>query len=281
MSWSAIKWWRMPPSFTDLMFARCWESSLTAALCTPTGMTSTPSSFSTVRPWEGRAPPAVSHRALRRSSRPWRGRNGASWSGSSPVWRRSRGTVDRDLGRKRHKWVFGFLFASFWRWIMTAFGCDVFFHVLVSQESPEGIWAATGAARPARSPPGRPVGVGNFLQPPRRGRSLSRGQTVAATQRPPGGPHAHTGGTQQTAGVSAASPTPAPAPGNTSGPVGRPVRTYLQPHVTEIRPVCRVAAVDIGACSCRIGLSQPCPNCHCEECTCRMKDGFSFSPQQN
>ncbi|TNM94675.1 hypothetical protein fugu_017434 [Takifugu bimaculatus] len=41
------------------------------ALCPPTAalpraawMTSTPSSFSTVRPWEGRAPPAVSHRAL-------------------------------------------------------------------------------------------------------------------------------------------------------------------------------------------------------------------------
>ena len=86
----------MPPSFTGLMFARCLDSSLITALSTPTGMMSTPSSFSTVRPWEGRAPHTVSHRALHRSSRPWRGRNGASWRGSLLVWRRSRGKRHAD-----------------------------------------------------------------------------------------------------------------------------------------------------------------------------------------
>lgn len=40
-------------------------------------------------------------------------------------------------------------------------------------------------------------------------------------------------------------------------------------------------AVDIGTCSCTIGLSEPCPDCHSEECARRMKDGFSFRPQQN
>lgn len=165
----------------------------------PPGMMSTPSSFSTVRPWEGRALPTVSHRALRRSCRPWRGRSGASWSGSSLVWRRSRGRthVDQSLAEltNQHNWAFGL--------------------ILLSQDASEGIWTATRPARPARCPHGRPVGVRNFLQPSWWGRSVSWGQAVAATQRPSGGPHAHTRGTQQTAGVSAPSPPTAIAPGNT------------------------------------------------------------------
>lgn len=63
-----------------------------------TGTMSMPWSCSTVRRWEGRAPRAVSLRVLLRSCRLWRGRSEASWSGSSLVWRRSRGKHYTELG---------------------------------------------------------------------------------------------------------------------------------------------------------------------------------------
>lgn len=85
---------------------------------------------------------------------------------------------------------------------------------LLSQEPAEGVRAAKGAARPARGPRRKPLGIGGIFRPSRRGRSSRRGQAATTTQGPAGGPHAHPGGTQQTAGVSAAPPPTATAPGD-------------------------------------------------------------------
>lgn len=86
--------------------------------------------------------------------------------------------------------------------------------VLISQDSAEGVWPVEGAAWPARGPHRRSVG----RWPPRWGRSVSRGQAAAPAQGPAGGTHAHPGGTQQTAGVSAPSPPTATAPGDVAPP---------------------------------------------------------------
>ena len=89
---------------------------------------------------------------------------------------------------------------------------------MFSQDPAEGVRAAKGAAWPTRGPCWRPLGVGGFFWPPRRSRSLSRGQAASATQGPARGPHAHLGGTQQTAGVSAPPPPTTTAPGDISPP---------------------------------------------------------------
>lgn len=86
--------------------------------------------------------------------------------------------------------------------------------ILTTQDPTEGVRAAEGAAWPARDPCWELLGVWGLLRPPRRGRSPRRGQAATTTQRPPGGPDAHPGGTQQTAGVSAPPPPTATAPGD-------------------------------------------------------------------
>lgn len=88
------------------------------------------------------------------------------------------------------------------------------FLILIFQDPAEGVWTVKGTARPTRGPCWKPLGVRGPLHPPGRGRSSSRGKAAATTQGPLGGPHAHLGGTQQTAGVSAPPPPTATAPGD-------------------------------------------------------------------